>query len=457
MSTLPNTFANFEAAPPARPLHAGASRWPRWALCLGLFACFFVATQDLNSPIAWRGANEGQSAEFVARVAEGRASRQIGFLTLAAISTIALLLPDRRSIERRLDWLVIYPLVAVVGWSVASLLWSHDPALTVKRLVVYLALCLAVLAVVKHFTIRDLVAAVLFYGVASYAAGAYAELSSGLGLAAGPDGFRLSGSMHPNHLGLTSGLLALAALHRLTTSRDAAQRALLAALIALAFVVLVLTKSRTALAASVLAFGVMAGLRTRPAVAVGTLLLGVGALGLGFFLVEAGLLGPVWEALLMGRETSSVRTLTGRTDIWAYSLNVLLADPGRLVMGFGHDSFWNDVNTEGVTRAVGYTISEAHNAYLERLLNIGVVGLFLVLAATFAAAWRWLASGRTRRGRWRADAAFCLAVIVMALVHGVAESTFAHSQFVTLVMFCCIALAAAGPVDVPPDAVEGDE
>ena len=120
MSTLPNTFATFDATPPARPLHAGTARWPRWALCLGLFACFFVATQDLNSPIAWRGANEGQSAEFVARVAEGRASRQIGFLTLAAISTIALLLPDRRSIERRLDWLVIYPLVAVVGWSVVG-------------------------------------------------------------------------------------------------------------------------------------------------------------------------------------------------------------------------------------------------------------------------------------------------------------------------------------------------
>ncbi len=453
MSTAVDAFAIGPDADDApRVVDASPSRWRRWALCVALFGCFFFATQDVNSPIVWRGVDEGRAQDFIDRVAQGQAARQVGFLALAGLSTLAILLPDRRPIVRRVDWLVVYPLVALVAWSFASLLWSHDAALTAKRLVVFAAFALATVAIAKHFTLRDVVAATIFYGLASYAVGLYAELASGLGLAAGPDGFRLAGAMHPNHLGLTSAVLALAALHGWTTSRTGGRRACFAAMIVLAVVVLLLTKSRTSLAAGVVAFGLMAGLRSRPAAAMGVLLAGLCLFGLGLFLVEAGVLGPVWEAALLGRQTSNVRTLTGRTDIWAYALRVLLADPARLLVGFGHDTFWNETHTAGVSRAVGYSISEAHNAYLERMLNLGIVGLLCATTASVAAGWRWLATGRTRRGRWRADAAFAVALIFLSLVHGVAESTFAHAQFVTLMLFACLALAAARPVDLADDS-----
>jgi O-antigen ligase len=66
-------------------------------------------------------------------------------------------------------------------------------------------------------------------------------------------------------------------------------------------------------------------------------------------------------------------TLTGRTDLWAY---VLAAIDQRPLLGWGYWGFWssdNHVATE-ISEVVQWPVPEAHNAVLEILLNVGIVG-----------------------------------------------------------------------------------
>lgn len=459
-ATERTTFVNEDSIDAAPVLADASSAWGRWVLAAFLFVCFFIATQDLQSPLFWRSDEGPNIAEWVGRVSQGQAGRQIGFLALAGVSAIALIVPAPRggtlSGRVRIEWTVLYPLVALVAWACLSLLWSHDRTLTAKRLVVFGAMVTGIAATVKHFTLRDLIFAAGFYGIASYAIGLYAELAANQVIPYGGEGFRLAGAMHPNHLGLTSAVLALSMFYGLTISRRRPRQILFAMGLMLALLVLFATRSRTSFAAALLALSLFAALRSRPEHAMAVAFVGLLFVGVVAFLFQSGLLGPVWEVALMGRDESSVRTLTGRTDIWAFAWNELSADPARIAGGFGHDSFWNDRHTDAVSRRVGFTISEAHSAYLESMLNLGIVGVGAWLLAILMAGWRWMSEGRTRRGRWRAEAAFSMALLALALSHGLIESTFAHAQFVTFVLFATCLFAALRPIPRAADELETD-
>jgi exopolysaccharide production protein ExoQ len=67
---------------------------------------------------------------------------------------------------------------------------------------------------------------------------------------------------------------------------------------------------------------------------------------------------------VLGRD----ETLTGRTGVWA---GVLPAAMGQPILGHGFAAFWNP------TRGLLYDINEAHNGYLEIILELGFVGLVL--------------------------------------------------------------------------------
>lgn len=412
-----------------------------WLLAAFLFGVFFLATQDVNAPFLWHGDAESDIAGWVARVEHGQASRQIGFVLLGAFGAAGVLRPARAERRFRPDWLLVYPLMVLIVWAYLSLLWSHDRGLTLKRLVVFTSLWLSIAAVVKHFRLRDVILAVTFYGVASLAAGIVNEARAGTSVSQ-LLAVRWAGTMHPNHAGITMVMLILAMLYFATTRRRRAQVIACLGVVAVAFIFLLLTRSRTSLGAALASMLVFALLRLRRSHAVILVSAGAAMVAALFFLYEARLLGPVWEALLMGRSESNVRTLTGRTDIWAFGLSQLQAEPVRLVTGFGHDSFWTAAKTSTISRITGYTISEAHSVYIEIALNLGLVGASLFLFSLGVALVRWLGVGRTRLGRYPAEAAFSASYLTVLFVHGLAESTMAHAQFCTFVAFCVVGMAA---------------
>ncbi len=73
----------------------------------------------------------------------------------------------------------------------------------------------------------------------------------------------------------------------------------------------------------------------------------------------------------MGRDA----TLTGRTDIWRLVLSVA----GNPFVGTGFESFWLGSRLETIWKDYGLHIQEAHNGYLEVYLNLGWIGVILLV------------------------------------------------------------------------------
>ena len=155
---------------------------------------------------------------------------------------------------------------------------------------------------------------------------------------------------------------------------------------------------RLAAQCTLLAFGIALLQMSRCATAVTCLILGAGlmfATSLQFFrnrpgrvlVLSLGLVLAGGLGLLFGGGSALSESLgrggglTGRTDIWAASL----AAAGNPVIGTGFESFWN-ANAAKVNRSLqllGFrdfpNLNSAHNGYIEAYLNLGLVGLCLIV------------------------------------------------------------------------------
>jgi O-antigen ligase len=112
-------------------------------------------------------------------------------------------------------------------------------------------------------------------------------------------------------------------------------------------------------------------------------------------------------------------TLTGRTDVWKF----LLKAPVNPVLGSGFESFWlSDYATKLNSMYDSHSVSfnEAHNAYLETYLELGLLGLALtigLIGATYVKACQALLNNFTF-GRFR------LAALAAMLFYGWTEVVF---------------------------------
>lgn len=139
-----------------------------------------------------------------------------------------------------------------------------------------------------------------------------------------------------------------------------------------AFVLVLLSTSKTALLASVLGLGVMAAaalIRRGPMQAIFV----VTAIVAGVIVsVSVALLAPDLIVAAMGRDL----TLTGRTDIWAAAAPAVAAQPW---LGYGYYAFWLPENGPAywVREAVQWPVASAHSGWLETALGLGRVGVVL--------------------------------------------------------------------------------
>lgn len=71
-------------------------------------------------------------------------------------------------------------------------------------------------------------------------------------------------------------------------------------------------------------------------------------------------------------------TLTGRTDMWPYIIEMVAKQPW---LGYGYSAFWGDWDSPGATvwRAAQWTPPNAHNGLLDMLLDLGLLGVSVFL------------------------------------------------------------------------------
>lgn len=309
-------------------------------------------------------------------------------------------------------------ILATLAWTCASWFWSIDQAKTARellRVTVYFGLSLGLAVRFNRMEVCWLIFLTSVWTVAfacafEIAFGAVREL----------DGtWRLAGSLHPNPLGRFANLVAIPALVLWRSGQG--KRWLWLALVLFAAAVIVLTKSRTALASCLVGVGMVYALTPgwRRLVLQASLVVLIAGGGLMFY----GAYGPSSlraseDVLTMGRN-EKVSTLTGRLPLWGALLN---RSESRRAQGFGFGAFWTVSHNESIHDEVGWIAGHAHSGYVEILIGLGVVGLSLMLAASV------LATAHMVYGAVARDSAACrvlAAMMVAALVNSITEGGFA--------------------------------
>ena len=117
-------------------------------------------------------------------------------------------------------------------------------------------------------------------------------------------------------------------------------------------------------------------------------------------------------------------TFTGRTEIWAFVWDSALKAP---LIGVGYGSFWAVGDSSAALLLANDNVAqytEAHNGYLDVLVQLGFVGLLLTLA-TLAEAYRKLFnySIATTDAATREAVLCALVLLTFGLLHNSLEST----------------------------------
>lgn len=129
-------------------------------------------------------------------------------------------------------------------------------------------------------------------------------------------------------------------------------------------------------------------------------------------------------------------TLTGRTLIWSQ----VLSEPINPFLGTGFQSFWMGPRAERIWKLWSFHANQAHNGYLETYLNVGLVGLFLLLA-TIVLCGRNLKKELLRENLF---ATLCLSFLFVNLFYNLTEAMFSKmSPMWFILLLCCLSMYPA--------------
>ena len=314
--------------------------------------------------------------------------------------------------------------LGLVALALVSTAWSADPALTLKRGVALLGTCVVGWYFASRYDIDELLdvvatgflaAAVLsvLFAVAIPALGIQppdASLDESVidtdPYAGAWRGIYTTKNLLAQVMGIGAVTMALAA------SRPGWRRALYGGGALAAVAVIVMTRSASGLglcAALFVVAGLLRGLRThRYLLAAGA---SVGLLGtvVGGWAVYANR-GLLFDSL--GRDP----TLTGRTVLWDAVLDQFATRPW---FGWGHEAFWREwqgVGSNRVYEITAWTPGYSHNGFLDQLVNLGVVGLAVLVAALATNV--FLALRHARRDRRPAALWACVVFAFLLFANG---------------------------------------
>ena len=411
---------------------AGTGELPRWhlyvtAIVIGLI--FFVTEHDLNISLVDAFTQTADEMEVVAE--GGNFVRRMAFPVLALLG-LTLLVVSRQPL--RINLLLALPMAAYLFLAGASLLWSDDPGVTLRRLIVIGCCTLGAVGLVRRFSMRELCELTLAIIGPLILLGLLSEIRLGTFRPWSGD-YRFSGSVHPNTQTAYLTALALAALGLARSSGTNRRWHLpLWSLFVVSLVLMILTKSRTGNAATLAAIGSVFLAQTSLRFKFAGGLAFAWLAGGGLWLVLVAGYDPLVDfrqALLLGRAEES-DTLSGRHFIWPAVAYFILRRP---MLGYGFEAFWNPTRVETISEEVGWGLREAHNGYLELLLSLGIVGLLAALASVLAGI---IAAVRGSVKLRDPAYALPLGMLVFGILASVMESGMVIVEFPTFLTATCL-------------------
>jgi exopolysaccharide production protein ExoQ len=350
-----------------------------------------------------------------------------------------------------LSWSLSRPhgtIVALLMWCALTVAWSVTPGQTVRGVLVTVASTLGVCSLAAQLSRAQV------YRTLSAAMKILLVLSWLLYLAA-PSLGREQADYHRGALtgvfvqrNAAAFVLAVAVLTFLfmAASPHFSGRLSKGVWAALALVTLVATESGTGLAVTGVCALLMVGVRRihRWSRGAKQWLLVLVAGGAGALAVNAQTVVSVVTELL-GRDA----TLTGRTMIWAVVEPYIRTRPWT---GYGWGALWtkDSLMTRVMWSRAGFQFPHAHNAYLDVLVQCGIVGLVLIMltcAAVLVKALVGVISGRD--GVWPT---WPMVTIICLLLYAISEQSYMGYFGWLVVVLASVLVRPDGSLDAAPSA-----
>ncbi len=422
-------------APPQGSMNvaADASRPPMLLFCI-LFACLTI-TAGYAGPTEWTtdAAQVATTIEASGGGGLGR-SRPIALLILGAIGCLALL-RGRQPVA--LCGVTGLAIVLFIGLMIASFLWAEDSGTVMRRTVAALLLLAAVAGAARVMTLPELRIFVCFSFGLSLAMGFAAELVMGAFMPINPE-YRFHGLTNANSQGLIAGMLLLAVL----ASDFGRRRGLRWLLIAAILLLIVLARSRGAMAATLAGLLVWQMLSGRSAflfVMKGVLAVSI-LLPLAFLLAGENFGSSAENAVLMGREdrNNDPTSLSGRMPLWSVLIEHYVVY--RPLAGYGFQGFWTPDHIIEISAYQDWAIIFAHSAYVDILLELGILGLILFCAIVIGAL---LVCVRRSAGADGREWAFAGALLAAVAVNSLLETVLLAPTIQSFAAMVVIVKAAA--------------
>lgn len=380
-------------------------------------AAFFVNEVDWEVSTLDNYAVAADEAED--QVALGKSSRKVSYVAIGVIGLVMLVVPGRQQVNfANLPFALLGTFTLIC---LASFIWTDTTWLTTKRLVIAIFGLLAIVGAAKHLSTRDVMDVALGIGTILLAISLYAELSLGTFQPFASE-YRFAGIVHPNTQGGACGLMVLAAFFGMKASRRG--KFLYFGLFVLAGVFLVLTKSRTSVAAclcGVSAAWYLVASREKQAIVGVGLPAAICAALVALLLVGVELSSSATSAAQFGRGAEAdLVSLNGRVPLWGSMLEFISERP---LLGYGYQGFWTPDRIYEVSLEQEWTVPSAHSTFLDVLLNTGVLGM-MVFALGILVTFRRVIR-RCLETRTPADC-FVFAALVYAFIGSIFESGYSQ-------------------------------
>ena len=323
------------------------------------------------------------------------------------------------------------------SWILASLAWSDDPALAVRRVVCFAILWFAAFGVACHYKQREVFHFLFLAALAFICLGLVTELALGTFAPADPL-YRFCGTIHPNHQAWNCAGLALSGIALGEMERPRRFLFLLGS--ALGIGALILTKSRTSLGAFVVALVVHKTLvltRKRKDFWIQSMLVVCAVVAL----LQATLPPPeraeltsiTERTILLGRSTRQAETLTGRTTLWRSGLGYFYNRP---LLGYGFNAFETPQRIMDLRREAGWAATAFHSEYFDLLLGVGCIGGVAYVFVILCGLRRTLALYKLHHNKYYAMEC---AIVVFLLVTMLLENPGRDPNVPTFVFFTILA------------------
>lgn len=385
----------------------------------------------LVAPIITALRSSSEAMSINAEASEANPLNQIFWLGLICIVLVA----SRRRVRHALRLLfdpVILLIFLYLGFAALSVAWSPVPEIAFRRLalqiIVVLALGIPLALTSDREAVLDRVLIVAATAIAVNFVAVLALPPSPLG----HEGIY----EQKNVLGNAMAFCFLFCLYAVAT-KHGGLRLLFVVLAFASLYALAESQSKTSLGLAVL-LPVLVFLTfaiTRP--------LGMNAALFILFSAVLGLSGWFYLSALTAFDFTDLsillfndETFTGRTVIWEFVLDVISRRP---LIGQGYASFWGIGSDSIVAReAPGFVtgLLQAHNGYLDTLVETGAIGfsilLALIVAALFAAARANL--------RWPALSWLSITLVLTVICHNMLESSWFRGYALTWMLFIFAAL-----------------